>query len=67
MTEEGVKNIKGALRTISEECKANWSCENCPLVDLCQSEVSYFKIPPKYWFTRILSIRQYDVLILQQI
>lgn len=57
MTEEGVKNIKDALKIISEQCKATWTCENCPLVELCQSEVSYFQIPPRHWCTRISSIR----------
>lgn len=63
MTREGVENIKDALKVISEQCKAaNW-CDNCPLIDCCEREVGVFKIRPEYWFTRILSIRQYDVLI----
>ena len=57
MNREGIENIKGALKIISEQCKATFSCENCPLFDCCQSEVGLFKIPPSEWFTRILSLK----------
>ena len=49
MTREGIKNIKGALKIISEQCKATISCENCPLFDCCQSDVGVFEICPSHW------------------
>ena len=33
MNREGIENIKGALKIISEQCKETFSCENCPWYD----------------------------------
>ena len=49
MNREGIENIKGALEIISEQCKATFSCENCPLFDCCQEEVGLFEIRPDCW------------------
>lgn len=53
MTKEGAEIIRGALKIISEQCEATFSCENCPLFDCCQGEVDLFEIYPDNW---ILSV-----------
>lgn len=30
MTREGAENVRDALKIISEQCEATFSCENCP-------------------------------------
>ena len=50
MTREGAEIVKGALRTIFEQCGRTDLCENCPLYDCCQGTDDLFKCRPDHWF-----------------
>ena len=51
MNREGAEKIKGALKIVSEQCRAAHSCDKCPLVDCCARAVGVFNIRPDYWFS----------------
>ena len=53
MTKEGAENIKGALKIISEQCKATFSCEDCPLYDCCQGTDDLLERSPDHWFREV--------------
>ena len=54
MNREGIENIKGALKIISEQCKATFSCEDCPLYDCCQGTDDLFERSPDRWFQKVI-------------
>lgn len=53
MTEEGVEKIRGALKVITEQCRATLSCKNCPFSYFCQC-MDYLSEPrPDMWFRKV--------------
>ena len=56
MNREGIENIKGALKIISEQCKATFSCEDCPLYDCCQGTDDLFERSPERWFQKVVQV-----------
>lgn len=53
MTEEGVEKIMGALKVITEQCRAALSCKNCPFSYFCQC-MDYLSEPrPDMWFRKV--------------
>ena len=50
MTKEEAENIKGAMKIISEQCEAAFSCKNCPLSYYCQCMDNLSECRPDNWF-----------------
>lgn len=53
MTKEGANKVRGAMKVISEQCRATNSCERCPLYYYCQETDNLFERRPDSWFREI--------------
>ena len=54
MTEHGAKIIRGAMKVITEQCRAALSCKNCPLSYYCQCMDNLSEPRPDVWFREVV-------------
>ena len=53
MTEYEAKIIRGAMKVITEQCRAALSCKNCPLSYYCKCMDDLSECRPDMWLRKI--------------